>query len=238
MKLLQFVGLLLVVLIGFTACNKSDEPPVDLKRDYFPTDSGRYWIYDVDSILFDDFNEPNIFTDTLTSQILEVITAKFTDLQGQESCRVERYWRSNESAPWKLINVWSTTLTATSAERIEENLRFVKLVFPLSIGTKWNGNVFINVDQSLEYLEDWEYEITSLDEPATINELNFDKALTVLYQDWETEIDKKYGTEQYARNVGLIYKEVLFLKKDFPKPWSEPRSGFIVKMSIKEFGTI
>jgi hypothetical protein len=230
-----FCCLLLIVLLA--SCKKNDDTVVDLKYDYFPADSGRYVVYDVDSVLFDGFFDPPVI-DTVSFQIKERVESIFNDNEGRPTMRIERYRRDSVNGSWNILNVWTATRTATVAERAEDNLRFIKLVFPPRTGDKWKGNAYLQITDPIDYMDDWDYEITSVDVPYMVNGMSFDSSLTVLQHDEENLIEKIYSEEVYATGVGLVYKQMMHLKKDVTATFPQgSKDGFIYTVRLKEYGT-
>lgn len=233
----KWLGLLPICLMLFIfSCKKgeSDFTP-EYKYDYFPVDTGFYVIYDVDSITFDNnFNPP--LSDTNSYQIREYYESVFIDNQGREATRIERYSRKDSTQSWRIKNAWYAVLNQTSAERVEENLRFIKLVFPPANDETWDGNKFLNITSDISYYEDWEYEMSEVGNSYSINGLSFDETLLVSHIDEENLIEKTFSTERYARGVGLIEKEFLHLEKqNVSNPWSQPESGFIIRMRVLDY---
>lgn len=238
MKFIQRRVLLLLVLLPFLiySCKKgnSDYQP-DYQYEYYPVDTGYYVIYEVDSINFDDnFVPPE--SDTNSYQVKEYIESTFIDNEGRVAYRLERYTRKDSSHTWRIKNAWYLVRNQTSAERVEENLRFIKLVFPPEVGQTWDGNKFLNITPEIDYYEDWEYEITEHDVPATVNGLSFSETLLVSHVDRENLIEKTFSEERYARGVGLIEREFLHLEKqNVSNPWSKPERGFILKVRVLDY---
>lgn len=238
MKSTKYVLLAIVATLVVLSCNKTEDALVDLKYDYFPTDSSRYVVYDVDSIIWNSFFDPPQ-VDTISFQVKELYTDEFVDGSGITMRRIERYRRVDERSPWVLLDVWSAGIDGGAGIWNEENLRFIKMVFPIKKGTKWQGNSFINVNQGPIFLGDWEYEALSVDVPATVNGFSFDSTVTVrLYAD-SNLIEKTTAREIYAKHVGLVYKEWQWLTKnrvdvDFPEGTED---GFIVRMLVNDYGT-
>ncbi len=100
---------------------------------------------------------------------------------------------------WEGPRVWYANRTATTAEKVEENKRFIKLVFPSQNGKEWDGNSFNSLGEKI-------YEIISSDESESVNSLSFDSVVTVKQFEQDDFIEYIYEMEKYARNVGLIYK--------------------------------
>lgn len=227
-------GLLLAAAVTLFSCNKTKSFPVDYKYAYFPLEIGHYVIYDVDSIVFDDNTNRS---DTFHYQKMHVIDSSFIDNSGREAYRLIRYHRADSSQPWFIADVWYAVRNKSSLEVVEENQRFIKLLFPPEQGQTWMGNQYLQIVEENEWLEDWEYSVTGADMPDNINELHFDSTVRVLQHDEENLIEKFYGEEKYAWNVGLVYKHLMELhKQNISAPWTEPESGFILTMSIRDYG--
>ena len=66
--------------------------------------------------------------------------------------------------------------------------------------------------------------------PLDLNGLHFDSTVTVLQNNYQDATQKLFYEEQYAKNVGLIYKEednIQFLP-DYP-------NGFILRMTVNSY---
>lgn len=233
-KTLVVVALAFCMII-FSSCEKTEDVVLDFKYEYYPTQIGHYVIYDVDSIIFDDFTETS---DTFHYQKKYVIDSTFTDGMGRQAHKLLRYHRADSTQAWTLSDVWSVVVNATSLEVVEENQRFVKLLFPPREEQTWDGNKYINITSANWYLEDWEYTAASVDVSEIVNQMQFDSAVTVIQQDYETLIEKVYAEERYAKNVGMVYKSFLALEKrgNISLPWTQPESGFILTMTINSYG--
>jgi len=206
-NIFSFVFFLGVV---FFSCKKDKEiiPSVDFGYNYFPNDVGRYVIYQVDSIYA---NNPNQF-DSTRYLLKELIAATFLDNSNRPTLRIERYYRmyhfntqSYDSA-WSAPKVWTANRTQNSLEKKEENITYLKLVFPVQKDKQWNGNVYNMIGYK-------EYQITSVDQHETINAVYFDSVATVTQLDEKNIILTQIEKEKFARNVGLIYKQKDSLSK-------------------------
>jgi hypothetical protein len=205
MKQIVVVIFIFISCFCIFSCKKEKAEVIDMGYNYFPDQSGHYAVYDVDSFYYDDFTK---HTDTFKFQLKEKIQATFLDNENRTTLRLERYVRyynpliSYSALPWLLRNVWSENLTQTTAERVEENVRYVKLVFPVQQNKTWNGNAS-NTNNPLDY----SFLFTDLS--RKIGGITFDSVLQVNQQDEVNLIAKKYYIEKYARNVGLISKQVI-----------------------------
>lgn len=210
----RFALLLLVFFIfAFSACKKSADEEPDLGYNYFPDKVGAYIIYDVDSTFYDDFFIPTKLT-KFKFQLKEKYESIFQDNQNRPTIRIERYIKKYDSIipyadmQWKLRNVWFANKTATTAERVEDNMRFIRLAFPVKITQSWDGNVQ-NVD------DEQTYSYSFIDEAKTLAGHSFEKVLKVKQIDYTDLIQKKYAVEQYARTIGLIYREVITIYSQY-----------------------
>lgn len=203
MRALKNILFILIVAV-IASCKKdvSTSESVDLAYNYFPDDVGRYIIYEVDSIAQDD---PSNKRDTTRYLLKEVIAESFMDNSGRPTLRIERFVKIySSSIPYDSMNwigpkVWYANKTASTAEKVEENIRYIKLIFPPKEGKEWNGNTFNTLGNK-------QYEIVSVDESETINTIFFDSVVTVKQFEQINFIEYINETEKYARNIGLIYK--------------------------------
>jgi len=212
--------LLLAVILG--SCNDDDNTtsPSGLIYSYFPTNTGHEVIYDVSLITKNPFNGAE---DTSIYQIKEVIESTFLDDEGRPTQRLERYRRDNPNDAWVISDVWTSTLTTTRVEKKEENITYVKMVFPINYTVTWNGNS-LNTEEPLEYSFD------NIHQPDFLGGINFDSTLTVMQQNDEFYNESFYKIEKFAPGVGLIYKEDNEIV--FQKPLSGIKSQTLYKETI------
>lgn len=193
-------------VLFMVSCKKDKPvPPTNFGYNYFPDNVGHYVIYNVDSIVVNQLMPQPI--DTFKYQVKEVIDSIFTDGSGRPTQRILRYKRADSTQPWVIQKVWSGNLTTTTAERFEDNIRYVRLIFPVSVNATWNGNAF-------NTLGEMDYQYTAIDVPSSVNNVNFDSTLTVLQDSNINLIQHQFYLEKYARNVGVIYKDLIDLEAD------------------------
>ncbi len=201
------VYLILLIIVSCILLFRCDDDSVVIEKlyhEYFPVNTGHWVIYNVDSIVYDDFTG-NI--DTFHYQVKEVFEEKFIDDSGKEAIRLERFIRWETDQDWQIKNAWVARLLPSRAEKVEENIRFIKLAFPVKINKNWNGNAYNSMPEQT-------YRYTDVHKPYTINELSFDSVATVLQKDDKTLISKEYQVEKFAKNAGMIYKEYINLKTE------------------------
>lgn len=220
---------ILFIVFAFVSCKKdSTIPPVDMGYKYFPVNKGHWIIYDVDSTVWDDFfplEDPR-HDSTYNFQLKEITESIFNDNASRTTERIERYKKIG-SLDWYLKNVWFSNLTNSTAEKVENNIRYLKLTFPIRKGLTWNGNIYNTEDKQ-------DYTYKEIHAPYSINGISFDSTLTVVQKvDTNSLIKKEFAIEVYAKNIGLIYK------KQFTK--ETQINGSIVKgleytLKIKSWG--
>lgn len=217
-KIISFFFVLLVVVSGSFSCKKEKDPDPDMGYNYFPNQVGKYVIYDVDSFYYNDFNVP-LTIDTFKFQIKEKIQSTYLDNQNRTTLRLERYVRYYNdtipfsSLPWVLRDVWAANRTATTAEKVEENERFIKLAFAVKNDQTWNGN-------AQNTLGEQTYSFEFINQARSIGGTAFDSVLQVNQLDDASIIHKKYSIEKYAKRTGLVFKQVINIESQPDPGWT------------------
>lgn len=212
MKLYRFTKYILPLLVLMTSfilsCKKDKvEPPVDMGYGYFPVNVGHYVIYQVDSTYYNDFIDS---IEVWKYKVKETVESIYTDNSGRKTYRIERLQLNPNSTKWITKDIWAANLNSNNAEKVEENIRYVKLMFPIALDAEWDGNAFNQFSQT----ETQKYKYTDVHTPYSVNGLNFDSTVTVLQKEDATLISKDYGKEIYAKKVGLVYKKFQKLELD------------------------
>ncbi len=214
---------ILTLLILTYSCKKDSDDYVapDIGHGYAGLAVGKYVIYDVDSLFYDD---NNVTIDTTIFQIKEVVDSKYIDLEGEEAFKIARYRK--DSTQWVLIDIWNSKITQTNFQKDEENVRFVKLIFPVREGNTWNGNAMNN-------LSNWQYEYTTVDLPESIGGNPLSNVLTVIQYEDLNLITQELFQEKYAKGVGMVYKKSMDLTRgNLSAPWG----GYDVTMTLSSYG--
>ncbi len=248
MQLFKYLTALTFFGLFCLACNENTnkiDVNIDQGYEYFPLGLGKYWVYQVDSIVYDTTGN-RVERDTARLFVREEIVDSFVDNSGRPAFRIERSIRYADTEAWRVKDVWMAVRSDDQAERVEENLRFVKLVFPLIQGTTWNGNLFIDettqvivAGESIEMFKNWSYELQSLGLTENIGGQSFENVATVLQADSENLIELRYAKEKYGRDIGLIYRELQILDTQNiteSEPWEEKaQKGFILTQQLIEY---
>jgi hypothetical protein len=238
MKLLRFPLAGLLLLFGAQACN---DKKIDLQsptlEEYFPMQAGKYITYRLDSTVTTQFGSD---TTVRSYRFRDRFDALITDGEGRPAWRV---YRTISNVAGTSPYVPNNTFTATPVngdwvEWNENNLRFMKLRFPILEGFTWPGNSFIDassINSPVRYLEGWNYVYENIGQPITINGKTYNNTLTVLqrnevvpegpfnpnfFKQWD------YSIEVYASGIGLIYKNFDHKVWQPPTPPPDARPGF------------
>jgi hypothetical protein len=187
---------ILILLLIAVSCKPKPTEVEDFMYEYFPIEVGTWVTYDVIDTRYD------VQTITETYQLKEVIDSEIRDAQDRPALRIARYWRKNDNDPWDIKDIWVSTRTTSTAEKVEENVRFVKLVFPVRSYQTWDGNVYNTKPE-------WEYFYDSIGNSRIINNIEFDETVKVVQIENFNLIQEQDAYEIYAKNVGLIYRKLI-----------------------------
>lgn len=221
--------LYIIFLFAITSysCSKEEVITPDLGYDYAGLEVGRYIIYDVDSFYYNDFFDT---IDTSYFQIKEVVDSKFIDLEGDEAFKIIRYRKENDTTNWVLIDVWSSKLTTTNFQKVEENVRLVKLIFPVKENKTWNGN-------SMNNLASMEYEYTVVDKAEIIGGNTLSSVATILQYEFSPLTEENFFQEKYAKGIGMVYKKSVAITNAYDSLIGWHRSlGYDVTMTLSSYG--
>lgn len=194
--------LLLVVLAGFLAgCeNKYKDPdPAAMGYDYYPLEIGDYRIYNVTDIRF----RSNV-GDTNRFQLRERVDTSFYDQTGQLVYKVIRSVRPNENRSWVDDSVLVVSKTNSMVLLTQDNSRFVKMVFPVKEGNKWQVDAYndrLGTNDEKEY-----YTFRNVGESYEVNAIVYPKTITVVQGTPFNNVKLDDRKEVYAEGVGRVYR--------------------------------
>lgn len=199
-----FATLVLFSLLLSCAKKKSPGSEALLGLDYYPVNEGKFVVYDVDSTVYTDLPKDTLF---FRYRIKERLADRFTDNEGQEAIRLERYIKRfdplvpYDKQAWTIKEVWMVNADKLKVQVVEGNLRYTKLAFPIQAGSSWNGN-------ANNTLGEWLYTIDYIEKQETVNGVKLDKVLRVNQRDLKTLISWQSYAEKYAKGVGLVSREI------------------------------
>ncbi len=160
--------------------------------EFFYSFIGKSNVYDVTETQYTLTTNPVV----KTYQLKELTASTFKDSDGKEALRIERYRRENDSQNWMIDSVFTAKNTTDKALKTENNVTYVKMIFPVKEGLKWDGNLFNNLGNDT-------YEMKNVRKPF----LDYPITMTVVQQNDSTLVDLKKRIEVYAEGVGIIYQE-------------------------------
>lgn len=255
----RFLAAIVFAAVWCWNCSKLPEPPYTpadpfAQYAYFPLETGKFVEYAVDSILYDFGPGGGTVRDSFRVFAREVITDTLRDNNGQLVYRTERFERENQTQPWQFVQNIFASRTPTQAIRTENNLRFLKLVFPFDRSSNWDGNHWIDQYREIEVAGEriqpfvnWRYEVDSLDIPAQIGAFSFDSVLVVTEVDETNAIERRLSRVKYAKHVGIVFREQWILDSQYcnqipppadclTKPWTEKAErGYILRQIMTNY---
>lgn len=198
------IFLILVLL----ACE--DKPvTVELGTDFFPLRTGREWTYSVNKTTYSYLSVP-----VEESYELKIAVTDSTLINGIVTYSLVVSTRSTSNNEWQTEQSWAARISGNQAIQNESNITRVKMIFPVGANTVWDGNQYNNEPPFLEdYVTTAEqrlFQVEDFNEAKELSSgLNFTGTLTVVISNlFDPIIGQDLQKETYARNVGLIYKEV------------------------------
>ncbi len=227
------VVILLGSILFWGACNKQtiQPTPTDLGFEFQPLDKGHFIVYDVDSVIYNDFDKT---IDTFSYEIKDEIGDAFTDDEGRTSHYVHRYQRKSSNDPWDILHVFYLTQDVYRLEWKENNLRFIKMIYPVKLNKKWKGNSYMptQTNTELSWLDDWDYRYTDLLVPFNTGRRSYKNCHIIDQADY-IEGDpqnanafsaRTYSQEVFAEDVGMVYREVT--RWEYQPSTTQFRKGF------------
>ena len=234
--LLLFVSCL--VLIGSCKRDKSNYT-INYQYQYYPLDSNHYITYRVDSV---SYNYNNVSTRDTISYDWKVLVSDstFYDNTQQLTNILECYRRPDSTYPWTIDRRWTANRTTSNLQVNEDDLRFIKLVFPPQLNENWSGNLYLPASESslspYAVFINWNYTYTNTDTAFVLPGVTYNHALVVSEVDYESLIQKTLRREVYVQNIGLIYQEWESLSagnSGITSDWDTgPINGFRIRMRV------
>jgi hypothetical protein len=196
-----FKYLIFSIGIGLISCDSSDEPMVsDSGKAYVPLQQDHFQIYDVSEVRY-VLGVP----ETLRYQLKAVISDSFPNTEDTYTYGIHRSKRNEGESQFFTLDTWSARIDAREAVMTEENISFLKLKFPVVESEEWDGNLYNSRGEDA-------YAMETVKTSYTINGETFADCIVVNQndnQDFVVSLDQR--KEIYARNVGLVSKEVKLL---------------------------
>lgn len=239
MKWISWFGMFSVLLIA--SCTDQEVTLPDMGYNYFPLKVDNYRIYDVSETTIVD----NIST-KITYELREWVSDSVINSNNTVTYTITRQKRSSSAEAWQNFETWTSTLNSTKLIQNENDVQFVKLMFPPSLNLAWNGNEFNSLENNGNLFNDSKSETYIISAKAVRLSLTtgFDavNTITVTQNSYDDPITgKDVRLEVYAQNVGLVYKEVTQLKYCTSGGCLGQKlvnSGKIITQSLKSYGAL
>lgn len=248
MKIYNYVLAAICAILTLAACKEETEYIEPINFEYSPIDSGKYIVYQVDSILYNDYDRT---VDTHSYFMRYEFGREELDAKGESLHRYEQYVKQALSDEWRLMQVFAAKNIGNQLHIIQDNQRIIRLSYPVKENKTWDGLPYIRRDTSIEIpggninlYKDWgNFSYKESHTPFSINNLSFDNTVLVVQADSENNIERRYSVERYAKGVGLIEKEMWILDTQcdgniancINTPWQEKaEKGFILRQRIIE----
>ena len=192
-------AIILVVLSLFSGCKKDAEGVTQSNpiKDWLPFGAKHQWVFDVDSIVF---RRDKTLPDTINFQIMELVDTFFDDNAGEMAFRIKMLRRNDTSDYWKFSRMFYAKLGDEVYERVDENIRYLKLSFPPVEGTIWNINSRNNLPPNMVYYQD-------MYEPYKNEFMAADTSITVVAGEINNFLEQYRYKEIYGKGFGLLYAE-------------------------------
>lgn len=218
----------LIATLWISCSEKAISPDNNrLGLEYFPLEIGQYRIYDVDEILYSISS-----FDTLKYELKETVVSSFENAEGGTTYTIHREKRNTGQETWKLDSVWSARKTNALAVSVENNISFVKMVFPVKNDLRWDGNVMNSLAEK-QYVYDMNLE------KMTFSEQEFSDLVKVIQSDVEENIvNRDERHEIYAKEVGLVEKygmSLMYCTVDCPSQKTIV-SGRFIQQTLTSYG--
>ncbi|MBK9723207.1 MAG: hypothetical protein IPO78_16645 [Saprospiraceae bacterium] len=220
LNILNLHFLLILLLIYFiTSCTKNETEildPASFGYDYYPLAIGKSWTYQTDSIFYS--LKGTVEMDSTTSFIREEIVDTMRNSVNALVYRVDVFHAVDSSLGWELISSSFIEKNQYQLNKVENGLTFIRLVFPVQLNKSWNGNSMISSKTSIEVngeilepFDNWYYSYKYLNKSETLAGKIYASVCKVVEVDEENIIAKRYSETKYAKEVGMIFRELWLL---------------------------
>ncbi|MGC3946997.1 MAG: hypothetical protein QM762_21185 [Chryseolinea sp.] len=169
----------------------------DLPEDYFPLRKGVFQIYDMHKVEYTlgvaserDYQLKTLLVDSIDRG------------NGTYSYVQYNYERESSGKDWVYVGTWAVQADERELIVNEANTSYLKYKFPLAKGYTWNGNAYNGMEAD-------EYVMEDVKISQSIGGNSYTDCLVVNQsdnQDFVVFLDQR--KEIYARNIGLVSKEV------------------------------
>ncbi|HLI92947.1 MAG TPA: hypothetical protein VKU83_05040, partial [Puia sp.] len=175
-RLRSLLFISLVLGLGCCSCKKRVDYPANPLTNYFlDLQVGKYVTYRMDSLNFYYYGQ----NDTVTSYLAkDSVEKKTVDNTGATAWLVTRYLSDTTGSSWVPSITYVVSPSAQAIDVTENNLRFVKLAFPMDLGFSWTGNTYLPYNPYQDFfvysdynnltMANWNYYYSQVNQPFTV----------------------------------------------------------------------
>lgn len=218
----KLVSVIALFIILATSCNKSTIN-ADIGEDFQPLKKGNWIMYEVDSIVWNDFFDP-VEIDTFSSLVRIETDVDYKNEEGKKTYRIEKKSKK-DTTDWSVDEVMGISLSSSGFKTLRNNKWYLTLATPVSLGSQWDKNAFNTEDEILSTYID-------LGHLYSVNQNTFDTCVSILYEDYTSLINEDYHFEIYSKHIGMIYKEVKHLETEVD---GEIKAGYTLEYKIVDW---
>lgn len=198
------------LVLTFAACKRVENP--ELKGpSYAPLEVGKYIIYDVMNLSHDAFTQR---TDTAHYLLRETIENNYIDEAGNSVFQLLIETSKDSGTTWNFDKYAIAQRDEVSYQRVEDDIRKVKLSFPLREKKSWDAN-------QMNVLADQRARLLNIDQEYTLaNGTTFNNSVEV---DLGNDVDpffQNIESEVYANGIGLVWR-ILVAVESQPGKYTE-----------------
>jgi hypothetical protein len=200
-----------------------------------PLQIGKYVTYRMDSLNFYYYGQ----LDTITSYLAkDSVSDTLTDAAGNLDYLVVRYLSDTTGSSWTPNETYMVTASTQNIQLTEQNLRFIKLAWPIDNGATWSGNSYLPYNPYGDYFQfsdddhlslgNWVYTYENVDQAYTTPAgMGFDSTISVLQANDSVNVpitntnafaSRTYWLETYAKHIGLVYRSTQMWEYQPPTP--------------------
>ncbi len=169
----------------------------------------------------------------LRYELKTLVVDSFPNQDGNYTYIIHRSKRNEGAAEFSYLDTWSARMDSREVVMNEENTTFFKIKLPVVKDDEWDGNLYNTKGEDTYAME--EVVATFIGNGNT-----YDDCIVINQndnQDFIVTLDQR--KEVYARNIGLVYKEVRVLNYCTVGSClgqQQVESGVIYTQTIKAYG--
>jgi hypothetical protein len=219
---------------------------------YFPLSIGKVLEYQLDSVFFTVDSSGVRSLDSVSALIREEVIDTFR--LGNDLSYVIIRSQLMPNGSWIPVGTMQAGQTEKFAWRTENQFRLLKMTYPMTSRSAWDGLIFINPDVEIEVrsnriqpFSNWEFEVDSINKARTVGAFTFDSTLVITEADDVNAIERRFSRVVYALGIGAVSVERLILDSQYCNqnpaptdcntlPWEQKAErGFIVRQVITKY---